>query len=99
MGTAQQVDESDYYLDVRIVSDSDADIRHHTVVDTFDKVDPRWLALDTAALALAAWSLASADQPPGRRLPAIEVKNLLAKTRQLEYVGLDYPSLPRATGR
>jgi hypothetical protein len=77
------------------VADSDADVRHHTVVDTLDKIDPRWLALDTAALALAAWSLASAEQPPGRRLPALEVKSLLEKTRQADYVGLDYPRLPR----
>ena len=77
------------------VADSDADVRHHTIVDTFDKVDPRWLALDTAALALAAWSLASAEQPPGQRLRAIEVETLLKKTRQADYVGLDYPKLPR----
>ena len=78
------------------VADSDADNRHHTVVDTFDKIDARWLALDTAALALAAWSLATADQPPGRRLPVNEVRRLLEKTRQAEYVGLDYPKLPRS---
>jgi hypothetical protein len=77
------------------VADSDADVRHHTVVDTFDKADPHWLAMDTAALALAAWSLAMAEQPPGRRLTAREVQALLEKTRQSEYVGLDYPSLPR----
>ncbi|MCA1825949.1 MAG: M20/M25/M40 family metallo-hydrolase [Myxococcales bacterium] len=76
------------------VADSDADVRHHTVVDTFDKVDPRWLALDTAALALAAWSLANAEVPPGPRLPTPEVKKLLEKTRQAEYVALDYASLP-----
>jgi Iap family predicted aminopeptidase len=77
------------------VADAGGDVRHHTVVDTFDKVDPAWLALDTAALALAAWSLATADQPPGRRLPASDVEALLQKTRQWEYVGLDYPKLPR----
>jgi hypothetical protein len=77
------------------VADSDADVRHHTVVDTFDKIDPRWLALDTAVLALAGWSLANAEQPPGRRLPPVEVKKLLEKTGQAEYVGLDYPALPK----
>ena len=76
------------------VADSDADVRHHTIVDTFDKVDPRWLALDTAALALAAWSIATADRPPGRRLATSEVKALLEKTRQAEYVALDYAALP-----
>src|ERR1041384_1318173 len=76
------------------VADSDADVRHHTVVDTFDKVDPRWLAMDTAALAIAAWSLANAEHAPGRRLSAREVEALLAKTRQADYVGLDYPRLP-----
>jgi carboxypeptidase Q len=76
------------------VADSDADVRHHTVVDTFDKVDPRWLALDTAALALAAWSLATAEQPPGPRLSTAGVEKLLRLTRQWEYVGLDYRTLP-----
>ena len=77
------------------VADSDSDVRHHTIVDTFDKIDPRWLSLDTAALALAAWSLASADQPPGPRLSPREVERLLKKTRQAEYVELDYRRLPR----
>jgi len=81
-------------LSLKVV-EGDSDVRHHTVVDTFDKVDPRWLALDTAALALAAWSLATAEQRPGPRLPALEVERLLRKTRQAEYVGLDYPALPR----
>ena len=77
------------------LADSDSDVRHHTVVDTFDKIDPRWLALDTAALALAAWSIATAEEPPGRRLTTREVEALLKRTRQADYVGLDYPTLPR----
>ena len=40
-------------------------------------------------------AVASAEQPPGQRLRAIEVETLLKKTRQADYVGLDYPKLPR----
>jgi Iap family predicted aminopeptidase len=85
-------------LSLKLV-ESDSDVRHHTIVDTFDKIDPRWLGLDTAALALAAWSIATAEQAPGRRLPAREVESLLQRTRQWEYVGLDYPALPRLPAR
>ncbi len=43
------------------------DERHHTVIDTFDGVDPRWLAVDTAVMAILAWELANA---PGTGRPA-----------------------------
>ncbi len=39
------------------------DDHHHTVIDTFDKVDPHWLAVDTAVMGIAAWSLADAAEP------------------------------------
>jgi hypothetical protein len=72
------------------VAPSDYDNRHHTIIDTFDRIDPRALALDTAALALASYELAAADQRPGRRLSSEEVDNLLKRTGQTEYVDLDF---------
>lgn len=73
---------------------SDYDNRHHTIIDTFDKIDPRALALDTAALALASYFIADADRAPGRRLSPTEVVGLLKKTGQAEYVDLDYAKSP-----
>jgi carboxypeptidase Q len=81
-------------LSLEVVA-SDYDNRHHTIIDTFDKIDPRALALDTAALALAAYSIASADQPPGPRLSPQEVDSLLKKTGQAEYVDLDFSPAER----
>jgi hypothetical protein len=49
------------------------------VSDTFDKVDPRMLALDTAVVAVAAYRLADAPQAVGRRLSATEAAQLLKK--------------------
>ena len=49
------------------------DDRHHTVVDTFENVDPHWLAVDTAVMGIAAWNLANSAGPIGRRLSAAEV--------------------------
>ncbi len=69
---------------------SDYDNRHHTIIDTFDKIDPQALDLDTAALALASYYIANADQPVGRRLSSQEVDALLKKTGQSEYVDLDF---------
>ena len=43
-------------------------LRHHTAADTLDKVDPRELAEDAAALAIAAYVLA--DQPAALPRPA-----------------------------
>jgi hypothetical protein len=68
----------------------DYDNQHHTITDTLDKIDPRELALDTAVLAVAAYSMASADQRLGRRLTPQEVDDLLKRTGQAEYVALDY---------
>ncbi len=52
---------------------------HHTVSDTFDKVDARMLALDTAVMAVAAYRLADAAEAPGRRLSASEAAQLLQR--------------------
>ena len=76
-------------LSLEVVA-SDYDNRHHTIIDTFDKIDPQALDLDTAALALASYYIANADQSPGRRLSRQEVDRLLKKTGQSEYVDLDF---------
>jgi len=55
-----------------------------------DKVDPQMSAMDTAVLAGAAYAIANADQGLGRRPTSSEVDDLLKKTRQAEYVELDY---------
>ena len=71
------------------------DTLHHAITDTFDKIDPRALAMDTAVLAISAHAIASADQPLGRRLSHPEVVELLKRTRQAEYVELDFgPLMP-----
>ena len=68
----------------------DYDNQHHTIIDTLDKIDPQMLAMDTAVLAIAAYAIANADQPLGRRFSPQEVDELLKKTGQAEYVELDY---------
>ena len=61
------------------VDEGDYDTHHHAASDTFDKVDPRMLALDTAVMAVAAWRLAEAPDAPGRRLSEKEAAALLEK--------------------
>ncbi len=55
------------------VADGTYDERHHAVIDTFDKVDPHWLAVDTAVMGVARVgagelrrSLSAAASRPGR---------------------------------
>ena len=72
------------------VEAGDYDDRHHTVIDTFERVDPRRLALDTAAMAILGWQLAETAEPIGRRLSAAEAAELLEKsgvasTRRMVY--------------
>lgn len=78
------------------VSQGDYDINHHAITDTLDKIDARALALDTAVLAVASYSIANSDQRLGRRLTVQEVHELLKKTGELEYVELDYGHLNEA---
>jgi Zn-dependent M28 family amino/carboxypeptidase len=61
------------------VDDGDYDSHHHAVTDTFDKVLPVNLSLDTAALAASAFLLANSDQP-GKRLSTAEADAILART-------------------
>jgi len=65
--------------------------RHHTIIDTFERIDPRMLSLHTAVLATVAYSFANADERPGRRLTSPEVKDLLRRTGLETLFELDYP--------
>lgn len=61
------------------VDEGDYDTHHHAVSDTFDKVDARMLALDTAVMAVAAYRLADAPEAPGPRLSQGDAAQLLEK--------------------
>ena len=72
------------------VEPGEYDIHHHAISDTFDKVDPRLLAIDTAVMGVAAWSFADAPNAVGRRLSeaeseAVMKKSGVASTRQMLY--------------
>jgi len=62
------------------VEEGNYDSRHHTATDTFENVDPRHLALDTAVMAVLAWQLANTLEPLGRRLDAREATELLKQS-------------------
>ena len=62
------------------VHSGDYDMHRHAITDTLDKIDPRMLALDTAVMAVAAFSLADGE-PVGRRLDPNESAALLSETR------------------
>jgi carboxypeptidase Q len=62
------------------VEPGDYDSRHHAITDTFDKVDPRALAMDTAAMAVAAYLVAERREPLGRQLSMAEVNEFLKKS-------------------
>ncbi len=61
------------------VDDGQYDVYHHSIADTFDKVDPRLLALDTAVMAVAAYTLANSEEKPAARLGQPQVDALLKK--------------------
>jgi hypothetical protein len=61
------------------VDDVEYDTLHHAVTDTFDKVDPRLLAQDTAVMAGAALLLAVASKPIGKRLTPAEARDVVEK--------------------
>lgn len=62
------------------VAHGDYDVRHHAIADTFDKIDPRHLALDTAVMASAASIIANADNWRGSRQSLEQVQELFRKT-------------------
>jgi len=72
---------------------SDYDTRHHTIIDTFERVDPRMLQLQTAVMAVAAYSFANADERPGPRLSPAQVQDLLKRTGLEQLYKLEY-SIP-----
>jgi Zn-dependent M28 family amino/carboxypeptidase len=72
------------------VEPGDYDIHHHAISDTFDKIDPRLLAIDTAVMAVAAWLFADAPNPVGRRLSEEDAEVIMKRsgvtsTRQMLY--------------
>ena len=76
---------------------SDYDTRHHTIIDTFERVDPRMLQLQTAVMAVAAYSFANASERPGPRLTPAQVQELLKRTGLEPLYKLEYsiPDNPR----
>jgi hypothetical protein len=73
------------------VQDADYNFRHHTIIDTLERIDPRNLGLQTAIMAVAGYSFADAEQRPGKRLSPSEVHELLVKTGLESLYELDYP--------
>lgn len=76
-----------------LVEEGDYDIRHHSISDTFDKINPHTLAMNTAVLAITAHKLADAKVPIARRLSPAEVmeflrKNNLEKAQELQFGSL-----------
>ena len=72
------------------VDQRDYDARHHTIIDTFERVDPLMVRLETAIMAVAAYSFANADKRPGRRLGPAEVQELLKRTGLETLYKLEY---------
>lgn len=66
-------------LDLR-VAQGDYDVRHHAIADTFDHVDPRHLAQDTAVMAGAAALIANDRSWRGARHTPAEVQLLFRNT-------------------
>lgn len=72
------------------VEPQDYDARHHTIIDTFERVDPHWLALHTAIMAVAGYSFANAENRPGPRLTPAQVQDLLKRTGLFPLYELEY---------
>jgi len=78
------------------VDPQDYDNRHHTIIDTFERVDPLMVRLETAVMAVAGYSFANAEQRPGPRIGPLEVQELLKRTGleplyKLEYADENQP--------
>ena len=73
-----------------LVERGDYDVRHHTIVDTFEKIPPSLLGMHTAVLAVIAYQFANANQRPGQRLSPAEVVELLKKTGLEPLYRLEY---------
>ena len=77
------------------VEPGEYDVHHHAVTDTFDKIDPRMLGVDTAVMAIAAYELADAAELPGRRLSQAEATELMQRTGVASTHRMVYGTLPR----
>jgi len=66
-------------LNLRVAA-GDYDVRHHAITDTFDKVDPRHLALDTAVMASATFLIANAENWRESRQSPPQVEQLFRET-------------------
>ena len=75
-----------------LVERADYDVRHHTIVDTFEKIPPSLLGMHTAMMAVVAYQFANASERPGRRLSPPEVVELLRKTGLEPLYRLEYPN-------
>lgn len=81
-------------LDLR-VAQGDYDVRHHAIADTFDHVDPRHLAEDTAVIAGAAALIANDRSWRGARQTPAEVQLLFRNTGLLSAEETLFGPLPR----
>ena len=73
-----------------MVEPQDYDARHHTIIDTFERVDPMMVRLQTAVMAVAAYSFANAEQRPGPRIGPAQVQELLKRTGLEPLYKLEY---------
>jgi carboxypeptidase Q len=73
------------------VERGDYDVRHHTIVDTFERIDPSMLGIHTAVMAVIGYQFANADERPGRRLSPVEVVELLKRAGLEPLYRLEYP--------
>lgn len=73
-----------------MVEPQDYDARHHTIIDTFERVDPMMVRLQTAVMAVAAYSFANAEHRPGPRIGAAQVQELLKRTGLEPLYKLEY---------
>lgn len=65
------------------VDEGNYDNYHHTIIDTYDKVDAEMLASDVAVLAVAVYAMSNAETDFGNRLPEDEREKFM-KTNGLE---------------
>lgn len=73
------------------VEEGDYNSRHHTIIDTYERVDPHMLGLQTAVMAVTGYGFANAEERPGPRLSPQEVRDLLRRTGVESLYELDYP--------
>src|SRR2546425_6829546 len=59
------------------VERGDYDVRHHTIVDTFERIDPSMLGIHTAVEAVVGYQFAKAGERAGRQPSPVQVAELL----------------------